>query len=295
MNKLGKSKSRLPWFPCYPTLLLGVFARMKPDEAYVYWTVCLRIYETGGPCRDPVGEISRQTGMTSKRVTKLLELLFQAGRLNRESDGISNPFATETLADMRARHEERKKSGKIGGLLSAKKREQNQLAEASSAQAQLKLSSTQSKKHVSYLLEEVSKKEVRKEEEDILSKTPSPRSGRPKIHGTRLPDDFELSEKTLAAIRAMGFSSDSILFETERFKDHWRAATGPNAIKADWQAAARNWFRRAREGQGFVKIERSGNGQSQDRSHSALAALERMQHGGGGVSYQNAALRLPKG
>lgn len=35
--------------------------------------------------------------------------------------------------------------------------------------------------------------------------------------------------------------------ETQKFKDHWKAASGANARKKDWVAAWRNWMRGADE------------------------------------------------
>ncbi len=40
---------RLPWFRCFPSALLGALAGLTADEGFVYVTVLLRIYETGGP------------------------------------------------------------------------------------------------------------------------------------------------------------------------------------------------------------------------------------------------------
>lgn len=95
-------KERLPWFPCYPSKLLGAFAGMRPDEGYVYWIVCLRIYEVGGPCPDTVDALARRSGMNRRRVSDALALSFAAGRLVEVEGGIMNPFAEEVLSDMEA-------------------------------------------------------------------------------------------------------------------------------------------------------------------------------------------------
>lgn len=105
---------RLPWFPCYPSKLLGAFAGMKPDEGYVYWVVCLRIYEVGGPCRDTLDALARRTGMSRKRVSDALELSFQASRLVKDGDGIMNPFAASILEETTALCEKRAHAGKKG-------------------------------------------------------------------------------------------------------------------------------------------------------------------------------------
>lgn len=116
----------LPWFPCYPSKLLGAFAAMNPDEGYLYWIVCLRIYEVGGACHDTIDALARRSGMNRRRATAALELSFQAGRLVRQDDGIMNPFAASVMAECTAFRQTRIAAAKKAGLASAKKREQKQ-------------------------------------------------------------------------------------------------------------------------------------------------------------------------
>lgn len=58
----------------------------------------------------------------------------------------------------------------------------------------------------------------------------------------RLPEDFELTELRRAIARKEGADPDR---EFAKFTDHWRAASGANARKHDWDAAWRNWCRKA--------------------------------------------------
>jgi hypothetical protein len=136
------AETRLPWFPCYPTKLLGALSGMKPDQGYVYWIVCLRIYEIGGPCPDNLDTLVRRTGYNRRRVSDALDACFRVGKLVREAAGIMNPFAAEILADAITLREERKRAGHEGGIRSAEKRQQNQEKVTSKAQAKLKQSPT---------------------------------------------------------------------------------------------------------------------------------------------------------
>ena len=108
---------------------------MKPDHGYVYWIVCLRIYEIGGPCLDGLDTLVRRTGLNRRRVSDALDVCFRSGKLVRENGGIMNPFAAEVLADAISLREERKRAGQEGGKRSAEIRKQNQQQEASKAQA----------------------------------------------------------------------------------------------------------------------------------------------------------------
>lgn len=58
----------------------------------------------------------------------------------------------------------------------------------------------------------------------------------------RLPADFDLSETRKAIARAENTDPER---EFAKFCDHWRAASGSNARKHDWDAAWRNWCRKA--------------------------------------------------
>ncbi len=77
----------------------------------------------------------------------------------------------------------------------------------------------------------------------------SPPPKRPKApRGTRIPDDFavtpamaEWARREVSNLIAAGRGK----YETERFIDYYRSASGANARKIDWPAAWRNWMRKA--------------------------------------------------
>lgn len=62
--------------------------------------------------------------------------------------------------------------------------------------------------------------------------------------GTRIPDDFEVTDD----LKAWAHDNAPWANRTdhEMFVDHWRSASGPNAVKRDWAAAWRNWMRKAK-------------------------------------------------
>jgi hypothetical protein len=60
----------------------------------------------------------------------------------------------------------------------------------------------------------------------------------------RLPDDFSLTDDRKATAKAEGADADR---EFAKFTDHWRAASGANARKHDWDAAWRNWCRKSHD------------------------------------------------
>lgn len=60
----------------------------------------------------------------------------------------------------------------------------------------------------------------------------------------RLPEDWELTEVRKKIAESEGIDASR---EYSKFRDHWLAASGANARKHDWDAAWRNWCRRAKD------------------------------------------------
>ena len=71
-------------------------------------------------------------------------------------------------------------------------------------------------------------------------------AAKPKARGTRLPADWIPDPGVIEAMREECPTVD-LKAEHRKFTDHWAAASGANAAKRDWNAAWRNWIRRAAE------------------------------------------------
>ena len=62
--------------------------------------------------------------------------------------------------------------------------------------------------------------------------------------------------------------------QTEMFVDHWRSASGANARKRDWEAAWRNWMRKADDRPASVhRLSASRTPTTTQRVNDALALL----------------------
>lgn len=114
------------WFPCEPSALLGALAGMRPSEAYVYTVVLLRIYESGGLCKDTVDCISTRTRFNRKVVNEALESLLKAGRLYRADGGIRNPKADGIISSANGDFEKRKTHSKNAAISRWRKHKQKQ-------------------------------------------------------------------------------------------------------------------------------------------------------------------------
>lgn len=68
---------------------------------------------------------------------------------------------------------------------------------------------------------------------------PVPRSTK----GSRIPPDWQPGESGMAFAASKGLTNGQAANTLEKFRDHWTAASGQKASKADWQAAWRTWVR----------------------------------------------------
>jgi hypothetical protein len=75
---------------------------------------------------------------------------------------------------------------------------------------------------------------------------PEPK-GRTSTTGSRLPVDWKLPKRwgEWAIADRPELTAEEVRRQGEMFADHWRAATGKDGRKADWEATWRNWIRRA--------------------------------------------------
>lgn len=71
------------------------------------------------------------------------------------------------------------------------------------------------------------------------------RTVKPNTRGSRIPDDFEVTDSMRSWYREnIGAAVDGVT-EHAKFVDYWRSRSGQIAVKRDWPAAWRNWMREA--------------------------------------------------
>lgn len=103
----------------------------------------------------------------------------------------------------------------------------------------------------------------------IGEETPQAASPPPKpARGTRISDPFLLTSE----MRAYGLDRRpdvDLEVETEKFVNYWRAKTGKDATKLDWQATWRNWILNARAGWTHNGATNSNNSKNKSLGDSA--------------------------
>lgn len=86
--------------------------------------------------------------------------------------------------------------------------------------------------------------------------------------GRRLPADWRPSAAhyEFGASEELEFDRRQVDFEADKFRDYWLAESGSKTVKRDWDAAFRNWLRRAAE------YPRPGSGRNRQRDRGDVAA-----------------------
>lgn len=83
------------------------------------------------------------------------------------------------------------------------------------------------------------------EQGDLHADKSAPRPRSPKA--TRLPEDWKPDAEARAWTLEQGINPDKARLELDKFIDYWRAKSGKDATKHDWNGTWRNWIRRVVE------------------------------------------------
>lgn len=209
------SKKRIPYFKFYPSDFMHGVRGLSAQEVGIYTMLLCRIYEEDGPVECHIVRLSTYCGMRENTFKQVLDKLIVLGKLTLKNGMISN---ARSEAEISSRSDDLK--NKIsGGKASAKKRQQNQQNISTEPQQNLNYTDTDTYKN----------KELT---------TLVPKNGK---NGTRLPEDWCLSDSLKDWIRLKGFGRDFIMREFEKFKNFWYSKSGKDATKVDWDATFRNW------------------------------------------------------
>lgn len=100
------------------------------------------------------------------------------------------------------------------------------------------------------------------------------------VKGTRIPDDWTPTPELIEFGISLGFSHATTVSELAGMHDYFLAASGPNAVKRDWNAAGRNWLRKAANGFGGSRgSSPSGHGSPSGGRFGAMQrALAKVAH-----------------
>lgn len=230
---------RLPWFQCYPGLLLGAVAEMSTEEGYFYMVVLMRIYEVRGPIPDKIEAIARRCNMTVRCAKKCQASLLESGKLITADGMIMNPHAEKFLSGEDEKKIERKIKAKSAASVRWEKpkgKQQNGDADASGEHNE-----GDAQSDAKPMLGDATKTKSKKEEEKPGKK--NARADR----ATRIPDDWKMTPEMGNYGRGRGLTSREVLNEADKFVRYWKGVAGQKGRKLDWKATWEKWCINAAE------------------------------------------------
>lgn len=234
---------RLPWFRCFPSALLGALAGLTADEGFVYVTVLLRIYETGGPVSETGRTLARRTGLSEKKATAALAALVEVGKVQRLDGAMIDCASThDELAWQQDRRFDQSTAGAASAAKRAASKRQNAFEEKDDASGKKhdldegqKPQRNQQKPATT-----VQRPSNHKEKEGEDNSSLPPADAGPVDVATKLPADWQPDAEDIAAALAEGLLIENVPYEAAQFRDrmHERGLTSHN-----WRASWRRWCR----------------------------------------------------
>jgi uncharacterized protein YdaU (DUF1376 family) len=222
---------RLPWFRCNPSALLGAMAGLQPDESLIYFTILLRIYETGGPIADTARTLSRRTGVSQRKAGDAIESLALAGKISILSDERIDSSSThpELLFQRESRAD---KSG--AGKASAEARKQrskiDRIAQGDERVVRFPDQKTlKNQRSESTPVQQMSNKRDR--EEDRLGLTPARK--------TPIDPALKPDEEDIRVACEMGVAERDLAREAQVFRD---LCLENGSTSANWRASWRRFL-----------------------------------------------------
>lgn len=114
-------------------------------------------------------------------------------------------------------------------------------------------------------------------EAEKKERAPELRSGGTRKRGTRLPDDFQLTEADIEFAAEHGFAGDPLQAVFSDFGDYWRARAGPQGVKLDWPATWRRWIRTEADKRKNQGPRHANIGRGDDRSNGLRGVIQRLR------------------
>lgn len=241
-----------PWMPLYVADYLADTAHLRAAESGAYIHLIMHYWRNGGLPDDDrqLALIARMNDEEWGRTRPLIEPLFKAGKWKHKRIECE-------LAKTAQRIEAGRKGGKATQANAKQTTKQNE-SDPPSVPVVVSVDTTTQPSE-----EDSTKIDLKKDSDLEVTRA----RARP---ACRLPEDWKLSASAVVFARTL-LTESQIETEAEKFRDHWRARAGPTSVKRDWDAAWRNWCRKA------VEMSGARNGQYRQggrNGHAITAAID---------------------
>lgn len=238
------------FFPFHPGDYMLRTAHLDPIEDLAYRRLIDLYYVNESPLVGTADELARVIRLRSYSAQVCAVL----GEFFTEAEGVwAHSHCDGVIAQYRAKAKQAAENGKLGGRPRKTQKEPNHNPEITQPVILANPEETGSKANQ----EPITNNQI-DQDQKICAATAAPdqiedpkgTSGpvQPKAgKGTRLAKDWTLPDAWRAwALEARTeLGAAGIDLEADKFRDHWHAATGAKATKADWLATWRNWVRNA--------------------------------------------------
>lgn len=221
---------------------------LRAAEHGAYFLLCMHYWATGGlpDCDRQLATIARMSDEEWARTRPLIEPLFKLGKWKHKR-------IEEELVVAYEKYEARAEAGRKGN----EKRWHGRRAEAEPSHCDSNAIANGSQPITN---NPIPIKEEKKEKS---------------ARGTRLPENWQPSDKNLLDARQLGLSEAEINFEADKFRDYWVPMPGQRGVKLDWDGTWRNWCRNRRPGnfKGKSNVVESDRERRKRESREALDKL----------------------
>jgi hypothetical protein len=235
------------WFRFYDDALNDPKVQSLPPALFKAWVNLLCLASKNDGRLPPVADVAFALRVKNEAAAKVLHLLCDAGLVDTiDGDSVLEPhnwsqrqFKSDNSTARVQEHRKLKRFSNVSPAVTETPPEQNRTDTESEAERE----------------------------------APTLRSG--VAHkGTRLPDDFSLSEAEIEFAASHGYAGDPLAALFSDFRDYWHARAGPQAVKRDWPATWRRWVRTESKpkGNGYAR-QNSGAANRKDRWDATLARL----------------------
>lgn len=283
---------KAPYVAWYPGDFLNGIVSLSGFEIAVYSVVLNLIYDHGAPIKRDDKRLARRCGMRVNQCIAAIDSLIDAGKIITADGMLSNPRAEKEL-----QRRQEKITRLIGNLNTGKNVVSRQVTssrdygEVETSDHGSMLNGNQINGHAipnQGPKNGISRPENQTQTQNQIErarKAPAQPRAQRSARGTRLPEDWTLSNENMLWARQRSLTERETKREHEKFVAHYRAAPGDRGLSRDWDSTWQTWIMRTAERLGRDPTpESNGHAKSVGPESYTRAEWERlisMWHRGG--------------
>lgn len=235
---------KIHWYKRDPRAALTGMMELTLEERGAYNTVLDLIYDRGGDLPDDERFIAGWCRCDVRVWKRIRERLLNLGKLYVANGKLHNSRADAGLLEALGRIASAEEAGRASALKrGAKLKKTKRIAPTADAAG---VATNKESEEDSLSLERDDAREGASPDlaglgDQFDEAKPKPRKRTSSTRGTRLPRNFCPDETGRAYAKDLGMDRTIFVNQVKKFRNHWEAKAGKDALKANWQAAWRAW------------------------------------------------------